>query len=235
MASKRTLIVNADDFGQSLGINQGIRAAHEHGIVTSASLMVRWPAAIESASYGRDHPAISIGLHFDLGEWRFQGGGWVRVYEVVPADDPVAVANEAARQLDRFRQLLDRDPSHIDSHQHVHRQEPTRSILLAMAGSLGVPIRDFSPSIRYCGEFYGQTNRGDPYPEGISSSGLLAILSGLLPGITELGCHPGEEQDIDSMYCSERSQEVATLCDPRVREWLTSEEVRLSSFLELNS
>ena len=41
----RAVIVNADDFGQSAGINRGIVEAHERGIVTSASLMVRWPAA----------------------------------------------------------------------------------------------------------------------------------------------------------------------------------------------
>ena len=41
MNLSRYLIVNADDFGQSVQVNQGIIHAHEHGIVTSASLMVR--------------------------------------------------------------------------------------------------------------------------------------------------------------------------------------------------
>ncbi len=45
---RRFLIVNADDFGQSPGINHGIIKAFEKGIVTSASLMVRFPAAIEA-------------------------------------------------------------------------------------------------------------------------------------------------------------------------------------------
>ena len=49
----RRLIVNADDFGQSPGVNRGIIEAHQHGIVTSASLMVSWPAAAEAAAYGR--------------------------------------------------------------------------------------------------------------------------------------------------------------------------------------
>ena len=44
---KRCLIVNADDFGQSTGVNQGIITAYEQGIVTSASLLVRWPAEIQ--------------------------------------------------------------------------------------------------------------------------------------------------------------------------------------------
>ena len=68
--STRYLIVNADDFGQSRGINRGITEAHEQGIVTSASLMVRWPAAPEAAAYARSHGSLSLGLHFDFGEWR---------------------------------------------------------------------------------------------------------------------------------------------------------------------
>jgi len=44
-AGTRFLIVNADDFGQSPGINRGIIKAHADGIVTSVSLMVRWPAS----------------------------------------------------------------------------------------------------------------------------------------------------------------------------------------------
>src|SRR4051794_16830036 len=50
-ARDRYVIVNADDFGQSRGINRGIILAHEQGIVTSASLMVRWAAAAEAAAY----------------------------------------------------------------------------------------------------------------------------------------------------------------------------------------
>ena len=49
----RRLIVNADDFGQSAGINEGIIRCHERGIVTSASLMVRWPHAAAAAEYAR--------------------------------------------------------------------------------------------------------------------------------------------------------------------------------------
>ena len=45
----RHLIVNADDFGYSRGVNRGIIEAHERGIVTSASLMVKQPASEEAA------------------------------------------------------------------------------------------------------------------------------------------------------------------------------------------
>lgn len=51
------LVVNADDFGRSPGVNRGVIRAHEHGIVTSATLMVRWPAAREAAEYARERTA----------------------------------------------------------------------------------------------------------------------------------------------------------------------------------
>ena len=102
MTSEKYLIVNADDFGQSPGINRGIIEAHEHGIVTSASLMTRWLAAGEAASYAREHPELSVGLHLDLGEWVYRAGSWVPLYTVIPVDDKLAVEHEVFRQLDVF-------------------------------------------------------------------------------------------------------------------------------------
>src|SRR5258708_3414128 len=115
MSATRTLIVNADDFGQSRGVNRGIIEAHERGIVTSASLMVRWPAAAEATASARNHPRLSLGLHLDFGEWACRDGTWVPLYCVVDESDATAVAAEVARQLDAFRTLVGRTPSHLDS------------------------------------------------------------------------------------------------------------------------
>src|SRR5437870_11469633 len=122
MSGRRYLIVNADDFGQSPGVNRGIIEAHEHGIVTSTSLMVRWPAAAEAVEYVRKRPGFSLGLHIDLGEWVYRDENWTPLYQVVPLDDVAAVKEEISRQLAAFRNLAGRDPTHIDSHQHVHLQ-----------------------------------------------------------------------------------------------------------------
>ena len=230
MAAARYLIVNADDFGRSQGVNRGIIETFERGIVTSASLMVRWPAAAAAAAYGRGHPDLSVGLHVDLGEWAYRDETWEAVYEVVPLSDSRAVAEEVARQLAAFRHLLGRDPTHLDSHQHVHREEPVRSVLSALARQLMIPLRDCHPAVRYCGSFYGQTGNGIACPEAISVEGLLTIISALPSGVTELGCHPGERSDIDSMYRNERAEEVKTLCHPQIRAALAAERIELRSF-----
>lgn len=230
MAATRQLIVNADDFGQSPGTNLGIIEAHEHGIVTSASLMVRWRGAVQAATYAQTHPKLSVGLHLDLGEWAYRDGEWVRLYQLVDENDAAAVAREAEAQLAAFRSLMGRDPTHLDSHQHCHRQEPARSVVLAIAKELGLPVRSFSEGIRYCGDFYGQTDEGLPHPEGVGVENLLRILRSLSPGCTELGCHPGYGSETDTMYRVEREQEVRTLCDPAVLKAVTDMDIELVAF-----
>src|SRR5436305_2583066 len=153
------LIVNADDFGISPGVNRGIIEAREGGIVTSTSFMPRGPAAIEAAEYARAHPQFGVGLHIDLSEWVCRDGNWEPLYEVVSLEDPQAVRDEIHRQLDRFRDLLGRDPDHVDSHQHAHRNEPVLSVARDLAQQLQIPLRHFS-SVRYCGDFYGQGGVG---------------------------------------------------------------------------
>jgi chitin disaccharide deacetylase len=228
------LIVNADDFGQSLGINRGIITACRDGIVTSASLMVRWSAAAEAAAYAREHPTLSLGLHIDLGEHILRGGEWVPLYSVVSLENEAAVRDEISRQLGVFDRLMGHAPTHLDSHQHVHLREPIRAILLEIAQRLGVPLRSCSPEVSYCGSFYGQADDGTPLPDVISVDGLLRILGTLPPGCTELACHPASERDLQTLYSQERLEELKILCDPRVRAALTDKGIALRSFANLS-
>ena len=69
------------------GRQPGVAEAHERGIVTSASLMVRWDAADTAAAYARSRPQLGVGLHLDLGEWVHRDGTWVALYERVDLGD----------------------------------------------------------------------------------------------------------------------------------------------------
>ena len=226
----RALIVNADDFGLSPGVNRGIIRAHDEGIVTSASLMVRQPAAAEAADYARGRPLLSVGLHVDVGEWAYRDGHWAAVYEVVAGDDSASLAAELARQIESFRRLTGRDPTHLDSHQHAHRSEPLRSIAAAAARRFGVPLRHFDGGVRHCGDFYGQTGKGEPVPDAITPQALARIIRSLPPGATEVSCHPGDDPLLDSPYCHERVLEVQSLGDPAVRNSREEAAVKLVSF-----
>jgi predicted glycoside hydrolase/deacetylase ChbG (UPF0249 family) len=233
---RRILIVNADDFGRTPSVNEGILRAHEDGIVTSASLMVRWPAARAAAAHARDHGNLSVGLHLDFGEWLKRNGHWSVVYTVVPLEEPLAVIAEARRQLAEFRRLVGRDPTHLDTHQHfhVHGGPPISGVLGELAGEIGVPLRDLDPRIRFDGSFFGQEGDGTPVTGGVSANRLLEVLDELPPGITELGCHPGAGRDSWSVYDRERVAEVEALCDPSVRAAIDERGISLRSFAEMS-
>ena len=230
--SGRVLIVNADDFGRSRGVNSGVIRAHGEGIVTSATLMVRWPDAEEAAGYGR-RTSLAVGLHLDLGEWEYSRGEWHSRYEVVDIESADAVAAELERQLGRFEQLMGRPPSHLDSHQHVHRNEPVRSELLRAGELLGVPVRHLTPGIAYSGAFFGHDGRETSLPEALTVEALVRVIDELPLGVTELACHPAAEVDHESSYGHERLQEVETLCDPRVSAAIERRGVALRSFADL--
>jgi predicted glycoside hydrolase/deacetylase ChbG (UPF0249 family) len=234
MSGEKFLIVNADDFGQSPGINRGIIEAHEHGIVTSASLMTRWLAAGEAAIYAKEHPELSVGLHLDLGEWVCRAGSWVQLYSVIALDDKLEVEREVSRQLEVFHYLIGKHPTHINSHQHIHMREPVRSVTLEICERLGIPLRNLSPGVHYYTKYYGQTPEGLPIPAYISLERMIEIISTLPNGLTVLTCHPGYADDLKTMYRTERRDELKVLCDRRVRTTIDALGIGLCSFNDWN-
>lgn len=227
------LIVNADDFGLCRGVNRGIIECFERGIVTSTSLMVRQPGADQAAAYARQNLRLSVGLHLDLGEWISRNGEWQPLRQVVDIHDAAAVRKEIAWQLAEFRRLVGRDPTHLDSHQHAHSKEPVRSAASALARFLGLALRGEHPAVHYCGHFYGQEAEGMPRPDAISLAALARIVARLPAGITELCCHPGYIEDLQSVYQGEREEEMRVLCDPKARRIITGLGFNLCSFKDV--
>jgi hypothetical protein len=90
-------------------------------------------------------------------------------------------------------------------------------VLISVGDELDVPVRELRGGVRYVGGFYGADDLGEPWLEGVSVDSLLALLASLEPGVTELGCHPAQGRVTGSSYAAQRSLELETLCDPRVR------------------
>lgn len=230
-ASPRKLIFNADDFGLSHATNRGIIQCRRQGILTSASLMVRAPAAAAAVEYASDDLFLSLGLHVELGEWEYRTDQWVQTAEVVPLDDPLAVRDEIYRQVDAFIKLTGKNPTHLDSHQHVHQQNSVKLLMRELADTMGIVLRGNSPAVRFWGAFFGQDEHLQPKPENVSVANLLKLLDQLQPGITEMSCHPGLDRSLNSSYCSQRLLEVQTLCDPLIRQAIRAKGIRLVPFV----
>ena len=230
MTVARRLVVNADDFERSYAVNEGIARAYDSGIVTSASLMVRWPAILDAVELAHARPGLGLGLHVDLGEWAFVDGAWRAVYEVGDGS-PRELERAVDDQLARFDELVGRPPTHLDSHQHVHLRDPARALLERRSEELGVPLRGVTSGVVHRGAFYGQDGEGAPYPEGITVGRLVELIGESGPGLNEIACHPGvAESQPWSVYDVERRRELAVLCDPVVAAAVQAAGVELCTF-----
>lgn len=220
----RTVIINADDFGASPGINRGIVRCHTHGVLTSTSLMVDARGAQEAAALAAAHPALAVGLHWDLDGVRAPA---------VALGDAGAVRAELERQLAAAERLLGRAPTHLDSHHHVHLQPEVEPFAREIAARVGIPLRGSSP-VRYVGGFYAQWEPGVDDLQHVSLDALAYILDNDLGDAwTELGCHPGYiDADFRSAYREPREAELATLTDPAARAALQDRGIRLASFAD---
>lgn len=218
------LIFNADDFGASTGVNRGILKGHTDGVVTSTSLMVTGRAVQEAVSMSRDHPALAVGLHWDV---------WGEDEREFDTSDVPAVREEFRRQLDEFGNLLSRMPTHIDSHRHAHREKHLLPVFHELVEPLGIPLRD-DGGVGFVGGFYAQWEWKVTNLDYVGVPFLQKMLREEVPeGWTEFSCHPGYvSSDYEAVYDTEREAELETLTDPRIRRTMEELGIHLTSYAD---
>jgi len=250
--AEKRLIVNADDLGRTPGINAGIFEAHSRGLVTSATLMVGFPSAEEAVAEWLETADVGIGLHVTLtggrpvlpakevpslvdGEGRFparpEGLGQALADEV---------QGEVEAQLERFRDLTGRLPTHLDSHHHSHRLPLVCDVLVSLAARHGLPVRNASAEVgerlRRAGISTTDAFVEDFFGSGAQLEVLVEILTHLAPGVTELMCHPGRVDETlrgGSTYVDERERELAVLTHPEAIRVIRERNITLIHFGEL--
>jgi len=233
----RRLIVNADDFGRTRGINAGVLEAHLAGVVTSATAMVLEPAAEEGISEAiRRAPQLALGLHFAVTGGGFPaadpariptllvGGRFAPSPERLPREiPPDEIFHELDAQILLFERLAGRAPSHLDSHHHSALHASIQPVFAEVARKRGLPVRASSEgareALRAAGVRTPDHFLDGFYGEGATAQNLRATLGGLRDGTSELMCHPGRaDQELlaGSTYARERERELALLCDPEI-------------------
>ena len=157
----RRLIINADDFGLTAGVNRAIVEAHENGVVSSATLMANGRAFAQAVSLAQATPRLGVGCHVVLvdgapllphmqvhslldrsrdstGDARFREGiskfGTLALLGRLAADEIEAEATAQIRKL----QASGIPVTHLDSHKHTHLFPRVLRPLLRAAKSCGV-------------------------------------------------------------------------------------------------
>ena len=154
----RRVIVNADDLGLAPGVNTAIFEVFRAGNLTSATLMVNMPGTLDAVERLSDHRGLAVGLHFCVTEGRALTGPSsitrpdgtfmtrgellrrVQLGRIRSAD----ITLELEAQLARMKEL-GVDPSHVDSHQHVHMAPGVFRAMLDILRQRALPVRTVSP------------------------------------------------------------------------------------------
>jgi chitin disaccharide deacetylase len=160
----RRVIVNADDFGLTRGVNRAVMELHQKGALTSATLMARAPATEEAIERALNTPSLSVGCHVVL----VDGEPVLSPREVIPnLADPISrrfrsslasflfwlygqtsrrtslaqrtaeIEAEAAAQI-ALLQSRGLHLTHIDTHKHTHMFPAVLRPLLRAARRAGI-------------------------------------------------------------------------------------------------
>lgn len=160
----RRLIINADDFGMSREVNEGIKQGIEAGIITSVSVIVNMPYFDDAISYLKKHPEVSVGLHFNITEGSpildrkststliLEDGSffyWTSIVYYLFLRQ-ISLGEISAELIVQYRKLekTKLKISHIDSHHHLHLFPEIFRLLTGFAQKKGIKslrCRAFNP------------------------------------------------------------------------------------------
>jgi hopanoid biosynthesis associated protein HpnK len=153
----RRLIINADDFGLTPGINRAIAELHAAGALTSATLMANGPAFADAVAIAQSLPTLGVGCHIVLTDGSpvsppetiptLIGSDGKTFRSSLPAFFAAALLGRISRD-DIYRESLAQirklqasgiTVTHVDTHKHVHILPSIAHPVLHAAQTAGVP------------------------------------------------------------------------------------------------
>jgi len=143
LISRKQLVVNADDFGFTPDVNEGIIEAHRHGILTATTLMANGAAFDDAVRLARETPTLDVGCHLVL-----VSGKSVLTGKPYPATVSKLLQDVLARRIRIYDELEAQvrkiaaagiAPTHLDTHKHTHLAPPVLDAVARIAGNFAIP------------------------------------------------------------------------------------------------
>ncbi|MBI4902366.1 MAG: ChbG/HpnK family deacetylase [Acidobacteria bacterium] len=141
--SNKVLLVNADDFGFTRDVNEGIVEAHSNGILTSTTLMANGNAFEHAIELAKDTPELDIGCHLVL----VGGNSVVQPSRPLPKDVKGLLTELVKGRIDvegeldaQIRRIVDAgiQPSHLDTHKHTHLLPAVLRVVARLSAKYGI-------------------------------------------------------------------------------------------------
>ena len=238
------LIINADDFGLTEGVNHGIVQAFQKGIVRSTTLMMGMPATEQAIALSMENPELKVGVHLRLttgqpmasevpsllgndGQLQKQSLFWEN-----QGMNTEEIERELRAQIEQFISY-DVPLSHLDGHHHCHSHPQVAPIASKLAQEYGVPIRPCGQTAQFNGKSLMFSDRF--YGDSLSTHGLLNIIEDYKgqTQVLELMAHPAivdKALEQVSGYSDARAQELKILTDPTLPDLLASMGIAVTDY-----
>lgn len=272
MTSQKLLVVNADDFGFTPDVNEGIIEAHRHGILTATTLMANGDAFDDAVRRARETPSLDIGCHLVL-----VGGVSLVTAKPLPDSVPRLLAAVARGEIRPYEELYAQTrrireagirPTHLDTHKHTHLLPPVLDAVARIGEEFGIPwvrrpfdfplnaLRGTVPRAkrmvsgamgllrrRFHNVLARRHCRTTDHFAGFQITGrfrtaeLVALMSVIPAGSTELMCHPGRCGDAlrkaRTRLKESREHELEALIASSTRDALERNGIELVNYSNL--
>lgn len=243
------LIVNGDDFGLCAAVNQGIRLAHDGGVLTSTTVMVNAAQPEEVLLASTENPRLGMGIHLNTTfgcpilpnhqvASLVDAEGKFLCPEQMPLVQVPELEKEWRAQIERFLSWGIK-PDHLDSHHHVHAIPRFWPVVAQLARELDVPVRQINQEMKIYLQEQGIRTTDyfieTFYGPGVRLEELTHQLSCIHEGVVELMCHPAiAESSLAqiSSYNDPRHRELGILTSLELRQWLMQEGIELINFTQ---
>ena len=242
------LIINADDFGLSNGVNYGLMDSYKHGVVRSTSIMAGMPGfdhAVELLNNSKGLEGLGCGVHLTLSAYKpvlnthktivdENGFFYKRINEEIVENkfDLEEIYNEFSAQIQK---VINNgiEITHLDSHHHVHTLKSLKPIMERLIKEYNLPIRGgllyelaYDKVIPYRGFFYDKTVSIDVFKKlDINEYEVLETMT-----------HPAYLDSFimeNSSYNVKRIEELKILTSKELKDYIEENEIKICNYKDI--
>lgn len=240
------LIINADDFGLSRGVNYGIIDAHKNGVIKSTSIMAGMPGFDHAVELLKDCPELGCGVHLTLSAYKpvlkthktivdENGYFYKRIYNKKVEDfDLNEIYNEFCAQIEKVK-ACGIKITHLDSHHHIHMSEILKPVIEKILEKYNFPIRgglrydlNYNKIVPYEGIFYDNTVSVDAFKSLKDKVGEYEIL--------ETMSHPAYIDSFimeTSSYNLKRAEELKILTSKELKNFFEENKIEICNYRDI--
>ena len=239
------LIVNADDFGYSNGVNYGIIDAYKNGIVRSTTIMAGMPGFYHAIELAKENKGLGVGVHLTLTCYKpvlenhktivnEEGYFDRRLYvkENIEKIDLEEIYREFEAQIEKVKNA-GIEITHLDSHHHVHTIKELKPVIERILDKYNIPIRgglnyeiNYDKVVDFKGTFYDKE---------VNVNGFKNLLKGDME-VFDVMSHPAYLDKLVfelSSYNIKRMDELELLTSEEVKDLIKEKDIELANYRDI--